>query len=302
MPQLDIVIPVYNDAHVLAGSIERLRSYLAETNFPYSRRIVVADNASTDRTLAVAQELAERFDDVAALHLPQKGRGRALRKAWLESDADAVSYMDVDLSTDVAALTPLARAVLEEGYDVASGSRMTRGSQIERSLRRELTSRGFIFLIKLVFLSKLSDTQCGFKALSRQAVQELIPRIENEEWFFDTELLLLAEKGGYRIKEVPVRWQEDTGARANAAEPRAEDRRGRRGRRSPRIPRGGGPATRGPARRAASATTRRHRSVCLTLERADATVRLSLVSQSGANHYGELRARPCVRWNDALRC
>ena len=244
MPQLDIVIPVYNEAHVLVGSIERLRSYLAETNFPYSRRIVVADNASTDRTLAVAQELAERFDDVAALHLPQKGRGRALRKAWLESDADAVSYMDVDLSTDVAALTPLARAVLEEGYDVASGSRMTRGSQIERSLRRELTSRGFIFLIKLAFFSKLSDTQCGFKALSRQAVHELVPRIENEEWFFDTELLLLAEKGGYRIKEVPVRWQEDPDSRVNVAKTVAEDLRGLLRMRFRRIPRRGGPATR----------------------------------------------------------
>ena len=244
MPQLDIVIPVYNEAHVLAGSIERLRSYLEETNFPYSRRIVVADNASTDRTLAVAQELAERFDDVAALHLPQKGRGRALRKAWLESDADAVSYMDVDLSTDVAALTPLARAVLEEGYDVASGSRMTRGSQIERSLRRELTSRGFIFLIKLVFLSKLSDTQCGFKALSRDAAQELVPRIENEEWFFDTELLLLAEKGGYRIKEVPVRWQEDMDSRVNVAKTVAEDLRGLLRMRFRRIPRRGGAGTR----------------------------------------------------------
>ena len=244
MPQLDIVIPVYNEAHVLADSIVWLRSYLAETNFPYSRRIVVADNASTDRTLAVAQELADRFDEVAALHLPQKGRGRALRKAWLESDADAVSYMDVDLSTDVAALTPLARAVLEEGYDVASGSRMTRGSKIERSLRREITSRGFIFLIKLAFLSKLSDTQCGFKALSRQAVQELIPRIENEEWFFDTELLLLAEKGGYRIKEVPVRWQEDTDSRVNVAKTVAEDLRGLLRMRFRRIPRRGGPATR----------------------------------------------------------
>ncbi len=244
MPQLDIVIPVYNEAHVLVGTIKRLRSYLAETNFPYSRRIVVADNASTDRTLAVAQELAERFDDVAALHLPQKGRGRALRKAWLESDADAVSYMDVDLSTDVAALVPLARAVLEEGYDVASGSRMTRGSQIERSLRRELTSRGFIFLIKLVFLSKLSDTQCGFKALSRQAVRELVPRIENEEWFFDTELLLLAEKGGYRIKEVPVRWREDPDSRVNVAKTVAEDLRGLLRMRFRRIPRRCGPATR----------------------------------------------------------
>ena len=239
MPQLDIVIPVYNEEHVLAGSVQRLRSYLDEHEFPYSRRIVVADNASTDGTMAAAQELTERFDDVAAIHLPQKGRGRALRKAWLESDADAVCYMDVDLSTDLAGLLPLARAVLEEGYDVASGSRMTRGSQITRSLRRETTSRGFIFLIKLLFLSRLSDTQCGFKALARQAAQELVPRVENEEWFFDTELLLLAEKGGYRIKEVPVRWVEDTDSRVAVVKTVGEDLRGLLRMRFRRIPRRG---------------------------------------------------------------
>ena len=239
MPQFDIVLPVYNEAHVLSGSVERLRSYLQETSFPYSWRIVIADNASADTTLAVAQELAARFDDVAALHLPQKGRGRALRKAWLESDADAMAYMDVDLSTDPAALLPLARAVLGDGYDVASGSRMTRGSQITRSLRREITSRGFILLIKLLFLSKLSDTQCGFKAISRRAAHELVPRIENEEWFFDTELLLLAEKGGYRIKEVPVRWTEDPDSRVNVRKTVAEDLRGLLRMRFRRIPRRG---------------------------------------------------------------
>ncbi len=237
MPQLDIVLPVYNEAHVIAGSVERLRTYLQETNFPYSWRILIADNASTDETLAVSQELTERFDDVAVLHLPQKGRGRALRKAWLESQADAMCYMDVDLSTDLAALLPLTNAVLEEGYDVATGSRMTRGSQITRSLRREITSRGLIFLIKVAFLSKLSDTQCGFKAITRQAAQELLPRVENEEWFFDTELLLLAEKGGYRVKDVPVRWVEDTDTRVNVATTVAEDLGGLLRMRFKRIPR-----------------------------------------------------------------
>ncbi len=237
MSQLDIVIPVYNEAHVLADSIERLRAYLNESAFPYSWRIVVADNASTDATLSVAQVLEDRFGDVVPLHLPQKGRGRALRKAWLESDADAMCYMDVDLSTDLAALLPLAKAVLEEGYDVATGSRMTRGSQIVRSLRREITSRGLIFLIKVLFLSKLSDTQCGFKAISRQAAHELLPRVENEEWFFDTELLLLAEKGGYRVKDIPVRWVEDPDSRVNVWKTVAEDLRGLLRMRFRRIPR-----------------------------------------------------------------
>ncbi len=237
MTQFDIVIPVYNEEHVLADSVDKLRAYLQETGFPYTWQIVVADNASTDGTLAAAQALAERFDDVAAVHLPQKGRGRALRKAWLESEADAACFMDVDLSTGLDALLPLAKAVLEDGYDVATGSRMTRGSQITRSLKREITSRGLITLIKVLFLSKLSDTQCGFKSISRQAAQELVPRIENEEWFFDTELLLLAEKGGYRVKDVPVTWIEDTDTRVNVPMTVLEDLSGLLRMRFRRIPR-----------------------------------------------------------------
>jgi glycosyltransferase involved in cell wall biosynthesis len=237
--QLEIVLPVYNEAHVLDASVERLRTYLQETAFPYAWRIVIADNASTDATLSVAQELAARFDDVAPLHVPQKGRGRALRKAWLESEAQAMCYMDIDLSTDLAALLPLASAVLDEGYDIATGSRMTKGSDITRSLRREITSRGFILLIRLLFLSRLSDTQCGFKAIARQAAQELLPRIENEEWFFDTELLLLAEKGGYLVKDVPVHWVEDPDSRVNVPKTVAEDLRGLLRMRLGRIPRRG---------------------------------------------------------------
>jgi glycosyltransferase involved in cell wall biosynthesis len=242
MTRLDIVIPVYNEAHVLADSIERLRTFLNESRFPYSWRIVIADNASTDETLSVAKQLEDRYGDVTPLHLPQKGRGRALRKAWLESDADAMCYMDVDLSTDLAGLLPLARAVLEEGYDLAYGSRMTRGSRITRSARRELTSRGLITLIKLLFLSRLSDTQCGFKAMTRQAAHELLPLVENEEWFFDTELLLLAEKGGYRVREVPVHWIEDPDSRVNVAKTVEEDLRGLIRMRLRRIPKRGGGA------------------------------------------------------------
>jgi glycosyltransferase involved in cell wall biosynthesis len=236
MPQLDIVIPVYNEAHVLVGSVEKLRSFLHETNFPYTWRVVVADNASTDRTLDVAQELSRQHDDVAAIHVPQKGRGRALKKAWLESDAGAMCYMDVDLSTDLSCLLPLANVVLQDGYDLATGSRMTRGSKTTRSLRRETTSRGFIALIKLLFLSKLSDTQCGFKAITRQAARELLPLVENDEWFFDTELLLLAEKGGYRVKDVPVLWVEDPDSRVNVRKTVLEDLRGLARMRFRRIP------------------------------------------------------------------
>ncbi len=226
MPQLDIVIPVYNEAHVLADSTAKLRQYLTDHQFPYRWRVVVADNASTDTTLEVAEGLARQYDDVGVVHLDQKGRGRALKKAWLESESDAMSYMDVDLSTDLDALLPLARAVLEDGFDVSTGSRMTTGSNIQRSLRRETTSRGFITLIRVLFFSKLSDTQCGFKAITRQAARELLPQVENNEWFFDTELLLLAEKGGYRVKDIPVHWIEDTDSRVDVRKTVMEDLEG----------------------------------------------------------------------------
>ena len=152
---------------------------------------------------------------MASLHIPQKGRGRALRAAWLASPADVLSYMDVDLSTDLAAFPPLIEAIASEGYDIAIGSRLARGADIRRSLRREAISRGYNVMIKGLFFTRFSDAQCGFKAVSRRAVQELVPLIENNEWFFDTELLILAEKAGYRIKEIPVRWLEDPDTRVN---------------------------------------------------------------------------------------
>jgi glycosyltransferase involved in cell wall biosynthesis len=225
MASVDIVIPVYNEEHVLTDSVATLRKFLAE-GFTHQYRIVVADNASTDGTLAVAQKLAQKHSDVASLHVPQKGRGRALRLAWLTSPADIVCYMDVDLSTDLTAFPPLIEAIASEGYDVATGSRLARGADIRRSLRREAISRGYNVMIKGLFFTRFADAQCGFKAASRRAVQELVPLIENNEWFFDTELLILAEKAGYRIKEVPVRWLEDPDSRVNVPKTVWEDVRG----------------------------------------------------------------------------
>ena len=225
MASVDIVIPVYNEEHVLADSVAKLRKFLAE-GFPHQYRIVVADNASTDDTLEVAQRLAQTHPDVASLHIPQKGRGRALRAAWLTSPADILSYMDVDLSTDLVAFPPLIEAIASEGYDIAIGSRLARGADIRRSLRREVTSRTYNVMIKGLFFTRFSDAQCGFKAASRRAVQELVPLIENNEWFFDTEMLILAEKAGYRIKEIPVRWLEDPDTRVNVPKTVWEDVRG----------------------------------------------------------------------------
>lgn len=222
MATVDVVIPVYNEEHVIAQSVATLRVFL-KANVDKRWKIIIADNASTDRTWEVAQGLAQEHPDVAAVHIDQKGRGRALRKVWLESDADIVSYMDVDLSTDLGAFTKLIDAIDKEGYHIAIGSRLMRDSKTKRCFKRELTSRGYNFLIKAMFFNSWHDAQCGFKAVSRQAVQELVPLIQNQEWFFDTELLLLAGRKGFRIKEIPVAWVEDPDTRVNIVKTVRED-------------------------------------------------------------------------------
>ncbi|MCK4242208.1 MAG: glycosyltransferase family 2 protein [Dehalococcoidia bacterium] len=224
MTTIDVVIPVYNEEHILAQSVATLRQFLKE-NMPQSWRIVIADNGSSDKTWEIAQSLAREHPDVITLHLDEKGRGRALRHAWLESSADIVSYMDVDLSTDLEAFPRLIQAI-EEGHDVAIGSRHLSDSSVRRSLGRELTSRSYNFLIKAMFLAKLSDAQCGFKALSSEAARKLVPLIRDRGWFFDTELLILAHKKGCRIKEIAVAWVEDPDSRVSIPRTALQDLKG----------------------------------------------------------------------------
>lgn len=221
----DVVIPVLNEAHVLEQSVTTVRDFLGE-HLPYAWRILIVDNGSTDGTDEVGRRLAERFDDVRYLHLNQRGRGRALRYAWTQSDADVVCYTDVDLSTELPALPKLFDAILQEGYDLSTGSRLMKASQTTRSLSREFISRTYNLLIKAVLWTSFSDAQCGFKAVSRRVVNEIVPQIKDESWFFDTELLVLAEKQGYRIKDIPVRWIEDDDSRVKIARTAWEDVKG----------------------------------------------------------------------------
>lgn len=206
----DVVIPVYNEEEQLRDSILKLRNFLKD-NMQIPWRIVIADNGSTDGTLKVAQQLSQEFPEVKAIHIEQKGRGRALRRVWQESQSDILTYMDVDLSTDLSAFPQLAVSIVD-GNDIAIGSRLSREAVVKRSLKREITSRVYNILIKVIHQTRFSDAQCGFKAISREAAQELLPLTKDNEWFFDTELLILAEKKGYRIKEIPVRWIEDPGS------------------------------------------------------------------------------------------
>lgn len=223
---VDVVIPVYNEEKALPDSIAELHAFLRE-RIPWSWRIVIADNASIDRTPEVGRELAERYDEVTYLRLEQKGRGRALKRAWGDSDADVVSYMDVDLSTGLDAFPPLIESIVDGPYDVATGSRLVKGAQVTRQWKRELISRGYNILVKLVFPRRtFADAQCGFKAISRRAADELLPIVENNEWFFDSELMLRAEQRGYKVAEVPVEWVEDLDSRVKIVSTATEDIRG----------------------------------------------------------------------------
>jgi putative flippase GtrA len=224
-PMVDIVIPVYNEAGTLGASIARLHRHLT-TSFPFTWRITIADNASTDATWSEAATLAALFAGIRLVHIDQKGRGGALRAAWESSDADVVAYMDVDLSTDLAALLPLVAPLLSGHSDVAIGSRLAVGSHTIRGPKREFISRCYNRLIHLVFRNGFRDAQCGFKAVRADVARRLLPAIEDQTWFFDTELLLLAEHNGLRIAEVPVDWTDDLDSRVHIASTAADDLKG----------------------------------------------------------------------------
>ncbi len=221
-PVVEIVIPVYNEEGDLEASVRRLRAYL-DASFPFSSVVTIADNASTDGTWAIACELARTVAGVTALHLDQKGRGRALRTAWLASQAEVVAYMDVDLSTDLDALLPLVAPLLSGHSHLAIGTRLATGAFVVRSPKRELISRSYNLILRGVLGNRFSDAQCGFKAIRRDTAGLLLPFVDDQEWFFDTELLVQAERRGLRIHEVPVDWVDDPDSRVHIARTARDD-------------------------------------------------------------------------------
>ena len=219
---VDVVIPVHNEERSLPGCLEVLSRYLGE-GFPFSWSITVVDNASTDSTLQVAHGLAQEVPDVRVLHLDRKGRGLALRTAWEYSDADVVVYMDVDLSTGLDALLPLVAPLVNGHSDLAIGSRLAPGARTVRGGKREMISRGYNKMIRWTHGAGFTDAQCGFKAARTDVIRPLLRQVRDESWFFDTELLLLAEHNGLRVHEVPVDWVEDVDTRVNVVRTATDD-------------------------------------------------------------------------------
>jgi putative flippase GtrA len=224
-PAVEIVVPVYNEQGDLRASVERLHGFLT-SEFPFTFRVTIADNASTDHTWPIAEQLQDELPGVHAVRLEAKGRGRALAHVWASSDAAVLAYMDVDLSTDLAALLPLVAPLLSGHSDVAIGTRLSRSARVVRGPKRELISRAYNLILRATLRTTFSDAQCGFKAIRADRARELLPVIEDTGWFFDTELLVLAERNGLRIAEVPVDWVDDPDSRVDIVATAMADLRG----------------------------------------------------------------------------
>jgi glycosyltransferase involved in cell wall biosynthesis len=224
-PVVDVVLPVYNEATVLATSVRRLHDYMT-AEFPFAWRITIVDNASTDATGVIGGDLAAELVGVEYLHLDRKGRGCALREAWSRSDSTVVAYMDVDLSTGLDALLPMIAPLASGHSDVAIGSRLAPGASVARRPKRELISRAYNLMVRAMFATQVRDLQCGFKAVRTDIAHELLPAIVDDGWFFDTELLLLAEHNNLRIHQVPVDWIDDPDSRVDLAATAMGDVRG----------------------------------------------------------------------------
>lgn len=222
---VDIVIPVLNEERALPGCVRTLTAFLTES-FPLPWRITIVDNGSTDGTWPLAESLAGEFEQVHARRLKIAGRGAALKAAWRESPADIVAYMDVDLSTDLGALFPLVAPLVSGHSELAIGTRLAHGARTRRSFKREVVSRGYNALLRFGFGAGFSDAQCGFKAARTDVIRPLMDRIEDDAWFFDTELLLLAEHNGLRVHEVPVDWIEDLDSRVRVVKTATDDLKG----------------------------------------------------------------------------
>ncbi len=224
VPVLEVVIPVHNEEAALPLAVAEVTAYL--DTLPWTWRLTIADNASTDGTPLVAHRLAKANHRIDVRRLEEKGRGRALKRVWEASDADVLVYMDVDLSTDLNALMPLVAPIVSGHSDLAIGSRLTRGSRVVRGPRRELISRTYNKILRGTLGARFSDAQCGFKAIRRDVARVLLPMVEDDTWFFDTELLVLAERSGLRIHEVPVDWVDDPDSRVDVVRTALDDLRG----------------------------------------------------------------------------
>jgi len=207
MKKVVLVVPVYNEESLLEDSIVQLYEFFKK-NVKYDWKIVIADNASIDKTREISERLSKKFKRVELVYVDKKGRGIALRTAWQNYSADAYGYCDADLATDLSFISDLFKEIIEEKNNLTIGNRYLKSSNAERNPDRLFYSKIFNLIVRLLFKSKITDFQCGFKAIDRKTLEKVVPLIEDDHWFFDSELLILAERENYSIKQIPITWKE----------------------------------------------------------------------------------------------
>jgi len=205
---ISIAVPTFNEEKIIEQRINQLFDFCENNLKKYKWRIIVADNGSTDRTIKIIRKQKQKYSKLEYFHLKKLGKGLAIKKAWQDYLADVNIFMDADLATELKFTIPLINGITEEKYDLTIGSRYHKQSKCKRSLIRSMCSKFYNFILKIFFNIKLTDTHCGFKALSKSAVQRIIPKIKNNGLFFDTELLVLARYYNLKIKEMPVNWED----------------------------------------------------------------------------------------------
>lgn len=206
---IEFCLPVYNEEKILKKNTLRLLDYCQNQNFDFVWQIVLINNGSIDNSEKICQELSNKYSQIKIETIKQSGRGQAIKQYWQKSKADIVVYMDIDLAVSLDNVPDLINPIIEGKYDLAIGSRLLPDSKINRSFIRELSSQSYNFLSKIILNHNFSDLQCGFKAIKTGVFKKIVPYIQNNKWFFDTELIIFANYFGYKIKEIPVNWQEN---------------------------------------------------------------------------------------------
>jgi len=209
MKKILILIPAYNEEEVLEKNMLRLYNFLKENIKNYDWKILISDNNSIDNTLNIVKKLSNKYKEISFVHLDKRPMSYSIKKNWLAEEADIYMHMDADLSTDISHIPELIRGI-EQGYDLVIGSRTSKKSKTSRSLQRSFMSLILISLIKFVFSIKLSDFQCGFKAINKDVRDNIIPKMKAVNvGFMGTEMLVVAHKKAYKIKEIPVVWEDN---------------------------------------------------------------------------------------------
>ena len=204
-----IIIPTHNDEKIISKNIAYIDSYIKK-NFTELKnyKIAVIENGSCDNTKIICKRLSKKYSNISFSYLIKKGRGGALRYAMKKNKADIYCYMDSDLSTNLSCFKNLIENM--QSYDILIGTRYHPSSKIKRGFRRLFLSKIYNKLVQLFFKVRFSDFQCGFKAFNKKVIKNLLPQIQDNSWFFDTEFLIIAYKNNYKIYELPIIWKESS--------------------------------------------------------------------------------------------